>query len=473
MGQLIMTVAGGVIGGLLGGPIGASIGMTLGGAVGATLFGPTIKGPRLSDLKVTASTYGNVIPKGYGTFRVGGNMIWSDGIEEVKKKQGGKGGPKQEVYYYYSTYAMSICEGEIEDITRIWADGKLILDKTGGSHKQIKFTGSLLTDTIQKIIDIQTAGLERTGLGKVFGSSKYKFRLYKGTETQLPDSIMESKLGVGNVSAHRGMAYIVFDRMPLEDFGNRVPQLTFEVVKHRKTFLPYIISTDKVTGNGVKDMSRFFVDYTNGRIFAGTSYGNDNPRLSVLDGGTMAEIQRLSLNLFPSQARNCYVQGAGLFVREIGSRNSRQCIVQDLFSMSTIETIGVASNSTSGFFTPATKANAISGVGPVCPHIGIGADGREVRLVFIGYFRDVWARTVGKEIPLFNAKAAFVPTGMFTAREDAAGGQSVGWRMRDGYLLRRGRDQGRQMDSDETLAEFTTPNPSCLGRELFPLFHRV
>lgn len=434
MGQLIVTVVGGAIGGLLGGPLGASIGMSLGGMVGATLFGPTIKGPRLSDLKVTASTYGNVIPKGYGTFRVGGNMIWSDGIEETKKKVGGKGGPKQEVYYYYSTFAMSICEGEIDDITRIWADGKIILDKTGGSHRSIKYTGELLTTTIQKIIDIQTAGLEKTGLGKVFGSSKYKFRLYRGDELQYPDSIMEAKLGVGNVSAHRGMAYIVFDRMPLEDFGNRVPQLTFEVVKTRKAFLPYIRTVDKITGNGIKGFSRFFCDHTNGRIFTGTSYGNDEPRLSVIDGASMAEVRRVQLNLFPSQARNCYIQGSGIFIREIDSSNSRRCVVQDLFSMSTIETIGVKSLSTSGFFIPSSKANAISGVGPVGYHYGYGANGREIRLVFIGYFRDVWARVLGNDIPLFNTKATFVPTGMLTGYQGPDAGQTIGWRVNNGYL---------------------------------------
>jgi len=75
MGQLVMTVVGGVAGFLVGGPMGAAIGMQLGGMVGGLLFGPSIKGPRLQDLKVTASTYGAAIPEIYGTVRLGTNLI--------------------------------------------------------------------------------------------------------------------------------------------------------------------------------------------------------------------------------------------------------------------------------------------------------------------------------------------------------------------------------------------------------------
>ena len=35
------------------------------------------------------------------------------------------------------------------------------------------------------------------------------------------DSLIAAKLGAGNVPAYRGLAYIVFERLPLADFGNR------------------------------------------------------------------------------------------------------------------------------------------------------------------------------------------------------------------------------------------------------------
>src|SRR5690606_2777857 len=38
-------------------------------------------------------------------------------------------------------------------------------------------------------------------------------------------------MGAGNAPAYRGTAYIVFDNLPLEKFGNRIPQLSFEIFR--------------------------------------------------------------------------------------------------------------------------------------------------------------------------------------------------------------------------------------------------
>lgn len=227
MGQLITTIAGGAIGFVLGGPLGAQIGATLGGMIGATLFGPTIKGPRLTDLKVTASTYGAAIPEIYGTARLGGNMIWTTGLKETKHKSGGKGGPKQTTYSYDCTFAVALCKGPIDEILRIWADGKIIYDVAGGSTRLNFGQGP----TTPSMITAAFAGKKKKKGG-------YSLRVYRGTEDQLPDSLMEADKGVGNVSAHRGIAYVVFEKMQLEDFGNRVPQLSFEVTKRISNNMP-------------------------------------------------------------------------------------------------------------------------------------------------------------------------------------------------------------------------------------------
>lgn len=57
--------------------------------------------------------------------------------------------------------------------------------------------------------------------------------LYRGTKDQLPDPTMElvAPDGLGAVPAYRGRAHIVFQRFELADFGNRIPNLTFEVVQ--------------------------------------------------------------------------------------------------------------------------------------------------------------------------------------------------------------------------------------------------
>ncbi|MEP5088960.1 MAG: glycoside hydrolase/phage tail family protein [Paracoccaceae bacterium] len=63
-------------------------------------------------------------------------------------------------------------------------------------------------------------------------------RIYKGRSDQLPDPTMEAIEGAGNVPAYRGTAYVVMENLPLEQFGNRVPQFTFEVVRPEQRDAP-------------------------------------------------------------------------------------------------------------------------------------------------------------------------------------------------------------------------------------------
>ena len=77
-------------GGYAFGPIGAAAGALL----GSFLFGssgPKIEGPRLGDLDVSSSTYGGVIPIGFGVQKVAGTIIWATDIDEDKntRKEGG------------------------------------------------------------------------------------------------------------------------------------------------------------------------------------------------------------------------------------------------------------------------------------------------------------------------------------------------------------------------------------------------
>lgn len=208
---VLVAVGGAALGSAIG--IGAGPGWIIGSIAGNLLFpsqGPDIEGPRLGDLSVTASTYGAPIQKTFGTMRTGGNMIWSTGIKEVRNqnKVGGKGGggaQTQVTYEYFVSFALAFGEGVVEDVLRIWADGKLIFDKTSTAD------------------DITKANLT--------------FRFYPGDETQEPDSLIEADIGVNQTPAFRGITYIVFDTFPLKDHGNRVPNITVELTSNASSAL--------------------------------------------------------------------------------------------------------------------------------------------------------------------------------------------------------------------------------------------
>ena len=136
MADVVLPVVGAAVGFAQGGPQGAMIGMQIGsmaaGALTRVKLPTQAKGrktARLADLRGQTSSYGGNIPKLYGTMRIAGNVIWSTDIKEVKvesTQNGGKGGGGRTSqtsinYEYYITLAIALCEGEIDEIIRVWA----------------------------------------------------------------------------------------------------------------------------------------------------------------------------------------------------------------------------------------------------------------------------------------------------------------------------------------------------------------
>jgi hypothetical protein len=216
----------GTVGRIFGGPIGGLIGAAAGSLIDNALFTPTIRteGPRLSDLSVQTSTYGSAVPRLYGPEnRIAGNVIWSSGLRETKttERSGGKGtgGAKTSTtsYTYAVDVALALCAGPISGVGRIWADSK-IFREADGTQKQATAV-----------------------------------RIYTGTETQLPDSLIQAAVGVANTPAHRGMAYVVIENLQLADFGNRLPFLQFEVIAQDACTVETII-TDLCAVSGLADV---------------------------------------------------------------------------------------------------------------------------------------------------------------------------------------------------------------------------
>ena len=191
MATLVLTVVGGIVGG----PVGAAIGAAVGQQVDAQIFKPRGReGPRLADLKIQASTYGQQIPRLFGTMRVAGSVIWAtDLIERRSKRGGGKGRPSTTEYSYAVSLAVALSSRPIRGIGRIWADGNLL-----------------------------------RGSSRTF-QERCIFRWHAGGEDQAVDPLIASALGIASASAFRGCAYAVFEELELGAFGNRIPSLTFEI----------------------------------------------------------------------------------------------------------------------------------------------------------------------------------------------------------------------------------------------------
>lgn len=211
VGEFIGAEIGGTVLGIAASSIGGFIGSTIGSMVDNMLFPSKQTGPRLSDLTVQTSTYGNPIPLLFGPEnRIAGNVVWSTGLIETKHTQHqGKGGPSVDVtsYSYSASFAVAVCEGTIKGIKKIWANSKLVYD------------ASVASGPLSDPVDAKSAALWSS------------MRVHAGDFTQNPDPVIEGVLGVGNVPGYRGTAYVVFESFQLADYGNRLPQLEFLVEK--------------------------------------------------------------------------------------------------------------------------------------------------------------------------------------------------------------------------------------------------
>ncbi|UHS56036.1 baseplate multidomain protein megatron [Agrobacterium vaccinii] len=201
MATLVLQAAGAAVGSLFG-PVGAIIGRAAGALAGSAIDSAllsssrTVTGARLSTARIPGAEEGAAMSRAYGTVRIGGTLIWATRFEEsvTRERQGGKGSNSGstttvETFTYFANIAIGLCEGEVAMVRRVWADGQE-LDLTG----------------------IET-------------------RFYPGSDDQLPDPLIEAKQGAGNSPAYRGLSYMVFERLPLDSFGNRIPLLQFEVIR--------------------------------------------------------------------------------------------------------------------------------------------------------------------------------------------------------------------------------------------------
>lgn len=215
---LVLGAVGTAVGGAIGGSflgmstaaIGGMIGSSLGGMIDQQLFSKsndsTSWGDPLTNAEITESKEGVPVPRLSGRNRLSGHVIWQtkylERLKTTTTTTGGKGGGgggttvTQNEYVYSCSFAIAICEGEVHSVGRVWADGNLVdLERDSEEGNPVHYT------------------------------------IYYGTEDQQPDSHIESKEGVGLVPAYRGLCYVVFKELPLAGYGNRIPQLSFEVTR--------------------------------------------------------------------------------------------------------------------------------------------------------------------------------------------------------------------------------------------------
>lgn len=205
MATLVLAAAGSALGGVVGGSVagiaapvlGKAIGALAGGMIDQALLGNgsrVVETGRVETLRIQGSREGTPISRVFGRTRVAGTVIWATRFRETvsETRAGGKGtapGATRRDHAYTVSLAIGLCEGPIDRIGRLWADGHEV-------------------------------ALESLPL-----------RLHRGAEDQPPDPLILALEGAGRAPGFRGTAYLVFEDLALAPWGNRVPQFSVEVFR--------------------------------------------------------------------------------------------------------------------------------------------------------------------------------------------------------------------------------------------------
>lgn len=238
--------------GLVGAGIGSSAGMTalgfaLGTAIGSMLFPgnePNSAKPedgrlRINDNLVQTSSYGALLPVGYGLYRIAGNVIWSSKIEEDVEvittgnissgkgvAGGGAAGPvQQERRFLKASIAIGFAEipqHRLEDVVY-------------SSTQESQEDGDLVNVTERRSF----VGIRRIWLNNYLVRDWRSSQLtppddltieeYLGDESQVASATIEGFLGAGNVPPYRGCCYVVIPNLDLTPFGNSLPAASAEL----------------------------------------------------------------------------------------------------------------------------------------------------------------------------------------------------------------------------------------------------
>lgn len=243
-------------------PVSIAVTVALNAASMALTASQKIEGPRLDTTTVTNSDYGAAGNYFYGTCKLGTWVLFSEPIREQKRKRKTKGGKYNE-YTYYGTWAVAFAMHQVDAVLAVEFDDHLVYNATG----------------VGPVSPFSVADA---------GSITQYMRIYLGTATQNPDprilATVEAALGAGTCPAYRNVAYIVFEDLPLEKLGNRLPQVKVTATSNGSPVYPYANAPNPIGGmqNVIFSPDGSRVLYTFGNDFAMF----DNAAQAVMTTGT-------------------------------------------------------------------------------------------------------------------------------------------------------------------------------------------
>lgn len=171
---------------------GGAFGWLAGSLLSSLIFKPPAQqGPRLEDLTIVGTDYGQAIPWVAGSPRLAPQYVWVSRLREIANTQkvGKGGGQKVTTYTYECDVMLMLTENVTEGVARDWINAELV--RNGITLKRGIWDG---------------------------------ITVYRGDEDQLPDPTYEAAVGAGNAPAYRGHTTIIIRGLQLGG-GKQLPNI--------------------------------------------------------------------------------------------------------------------------------------------------------------------------------------------------------------------------------------------------------
>lgn len=242
----------------------------------------------------TRSNYGEFIPIVFGSDKLDGNVFWYSGFEDHIIISG-----EEQVLYRTVSFALGICEGEIDAVLRMWVGDQLILDNSGNVDEngvmQPNSDGFIFGATVDMISpDSPLAILP-------IADRRTRISVFTGSETQLPEAVIAAKEGFDGTPAYRGLAYVLFENFICEE--NTVPSLFVEVMANTSGLFPRLYYDLPSPQEKFDELQGLLVTYdasydqyiVRARDFGGGGTPADGLGYVIVDGNTLEEIRAIEV----------------------------------------------------------------------------------------------------------------------------------------------------------------------------------
>jgi hypothetical protein len=216
-------------------PVTVGVKIALTAASMALTASQRFEGPRLKTTEVSVADYGSPFPEVDGYCRIDGCLIsWSKPLREEEVESKTKGGKFSDYRYFWTGFAVGAGH-ECDAIAKIRMDNHLVFDltKAGPISVMSGFFQMISSDSPVKL-----------NLGE-------NLRIYLGTDDQEVDPTYaawcEDRYGPDSATARREICGAMFVDIPVEKFGNRVPQISMDVVNNPDA--AYLLESHSASGD--------------------------------------------------------------------------------------------------------------------------------------------------------------------------------------------------------------------------------